>query len=108
MPTTRKQKKTIKSRGSEMLSYIENLDIMLGENHFNRNKRDESLSSNRARRPESAIEDEFENKDENRHLDPRDVPMSITAVIQRRVILVQRSIDRQLSRIRACLGNWTK
>ena len=60
MPTTRKQKKARKSRGIDMLSDIENLDIMLGENHFSRNEGDESLSSNRARRPESASEDEFE------------------------------------------------
>ena len=40
MPTTRKQKKTRKSSGTEMLSDIENVDIMLGENHFNRNQRD--------------------------------------------------------------------
>ena len=43
MPTTRNQKKARKSRGVEMLSDIENLDIMLGENHFNRNERDETL-----------------------------------------------------------------
>ena len=33
MPTTRKQKKARKSRGIDMLSDIENLDVMLGENH---------------------------------------------------------------------------
>ena len=38
MPTTRKQKKARKSRGFEVLSDIENLDIMLGENHFKRLK----------------------------------------------------------------------
>ena len=69
MPITRKQKKARKSRGIEMLSDIENLDIMLGENHFSRNERDESISSNRARRPESASGDEFENNGENNHLD---------------------------------------
>ena len=69
MPTTRKQKKARKSRGIEMLSDIENLDIMLGENHFSRNERDESISSNRARRPESASGDEFENNGEDNHLD---------------------------------------
>ena len=69
MPTSRKQKKARKSRGIEMLSDIENLDIMLGENHFSRNERDESISSNRARRPEGASEDEFENNGENNHLD---------------------------------------
>ena len=53
-----------------MLSDIENLDIMPGENHFSRNERDESISSNRARwRPESASGDEFENNGENNHLD---------------------------------------
>ena len=65
----RKQKKARKSRGIETLSDIENLDIMLGENHFNGNEKDESLGSNCARMPESTVEDEFENNDENRHLD---------------------------------------
>ena len=59
MPTTRKQKKARKSRGIEMLSDIENLDIMLEENHFNRNERDEILNSICAKRQESTIEDEF-------------------------------------------------
>ena len=40
MPTTRKQKKARKSRGLEMLSDFENLDIMLGENHFNTRERE--------------------------------------------------------------------
>ena len=71
MPTTRKQKKARKSRGLEMLSDIENLDIMLGENHFDKNERDESISSNRTRRPESASGAEFDNNDENRYLDTR-------------------------------------
>ena len=79
MPTTRKQKEARKSRGIEMLSDIENLDIMLGENHFNRSERDESLTSNWARRQESTIEDEFENDDENRQLDSRDVGPSTNA-----------------------------
>ena len=34
MPTTRKQKIARKSRVLEILSDIENFDIMLGENHF--------------------------------------------------------------------------
>ena len=66
MPTTRKQKKARKSREAEMLSDIENLDIMLGGNHFIRNERSESLNSNQARRPNSLFGDEFENEDENR------------------------------------------
>ena len=76
MPTTRKQKKASKSKGIEMLSDIENLDIMLGDNHFNRNERDESLISNCARRQESTIGDEFEINGENGQLDSRDVGSS--------------------------------
>ena len=34
MPTTKKQKKARKSRGAEMLSDTEYLDIMLGGNHI--------------------------------------------------------------------------
>ena len=52
-----------------MLSDMENLDIMLGESHFSRNERDESISSNQARRPGSASVDEFEKNGENNHLD---------------------------------------
>ena len=73
MPTTRKQKKARKSRGIEMLSDLENLDIMLGENHFNRNERDGSVSSNFGRRPGSASADELGNNGENRHSVTRDI-----------------------------------
>ena len=55
MPTTRKQKKARKSRGLEMLSYIENLDIMLGENHFTTREREGSLNSNMPRRSRSFV-----------------------------------------------------
>ena len=73
MPTTRKQKKARKSRGQEMLSDIKNLDIMLGENHFSRNERDESLNSNCSRRQKSTFGDEFDNNRENRRLDPKEI-----------------------------------
>ena len=73
MPTTRKQKKARKSRGIEMLSDLENLDIMLGENHFNRNERDGSVSSNFGRRPGSTSADELGNSGENRHSVTRDI-----------------------------------
>ena len=62
-----------------MLSDIENLDIMLGENHFGRKERDESISSNRARRPESAFGDEFENNDENTQLNTREGGLGTSA-----------------------------
>ena len=70
MPTTRKQKKARKSREAEMLSDIENLDIMLGGNHFNRNGRSESVNSNQAGRPESLFGDEFEDENENEFPNP--------------------------------------
>ena len=62
-----------------MLSDIENLDIMYGENHFNRNERDVSLNSNHAERSEFALGDECENNDENRSLDSRNVGTGIDA-----------------------------
>ena len=65
MPTTRKQKKTRKSRGLEILSDIENLDIMLGNNHFNGIERERSLDSNSARRRNSVVSDNQENEDES-------------------------------------------
>ena len=65
MPTTRKQKNARKSRGLEILSDIENLDIMLGERH---SEREERAYSNSAGRPESVTSDMFENNGENLYL----------------------------------------
>ena len=65
MSTTRKQKKARKSRGLEMLSDIENLDIMLGQNHFNTREREGSLNSNLLRRSRSFASNESENEDGN-------------------------------------------
>ena len=65
MPTTRKQKKARMSRGLEMLSDIENLDIMLGENYFNSREREGSLNGNLPRRPRSFASHESENEDGN-------------------------------------------
>ena len=65
MPTTRKQKKARKSRGLEMLSDFENLDIMLGENHFSTREREGSLNSNLPRRSRSFESNESENEDGN-------------------------------------------
>ena len=68
MPTISKQKKARKSRGLEMLSDIENLGMMFGENHFDTVEREESLNSNLARRSESANSNNFKNDDENMYL----------------------------------------
>ena len=67
MPTTRKQKKARKSRGLEMLSDIENIDIMLGENHLNARERERegSLNSNLPRRSRSFASKESENENGN-------------------------------------------
>ena len=100
MPTTRKQKKARKSRGIEMLSDIENLDIMLGENHYDRNEREESVISNQARRPRSLSRVEFENNDENNYLETGSlVPVQVPtmAKIRQEAIQVQRSIDCPVS-----------
>ena len=69
-PTTRKQKKARELRGLEMLSDIENLDIMLGERH---SEREESVNSNSARRPESANSNMFENNEEILYLNHREM-----------------------------------
>ena len=62
MPTTRKQKKARKSRGLEILSDIENLDIMLSENHFDGTERDESLEGTSIRRQDSVTSNNLENE----------------------------------------------
>ena len=76
MPTTRKQKEARKSRGLEMLSDTENLDIMLGENHFNTRERESSLNSNLPLRSRSFASNESENEDGNMGRDQRIVNSS--------------------------------
>ena len=71
MPTTRKQKKARKSRGLEILSDIENLDIMLGENHFNDARRNGSLDGTSIRRQESITSNNLENEEMDLHSDHR-------------------------------------
>ena len=63
MPTTRKQKKARKSR-VKMLSDIENLDVILGGNHL---ERDESETSNYCKSPESPSYGTLLNQDSNSH-----------------------------------------
>ena len=48
-----------------MLTDIENLDIILGEKHFNSREREGSLNSNLPRRPRSFASNEVENEDGN-------------------------------------------
>ena len=91
MPTTRKQKKTRKSRGLEILSDIENLDIMLGENHFNDMGRDESLDGTSIRRQESVTSNNLENEEMNLHSDHRNPETGTSAGYDR----ITASIDSQ-------------
>ena len=65
MPTTRKQKKARKSRGLEILSDIENLDMMLGGDRYNGTERERSLDSNSVRRRESVIGNNLDNEGES-------------------------------------------
>ena len=61
-----------------MFSDTENLDIMLGENHFDLVEREESSNSNLARRPESANSNNFQNDGEDMHLNPRIINSGIS------------------------------
>ena len=79
MPTTRKQKKARKSRGLGILSDIENLDIMLGENHFNDTRRDESLDRTSIRRQESITSNNLENEEMNLYSDHRNLGVGTSA-----------------------------
>ena len=55
-----------------MLSDIENLDIMLGENHFGTRERECSLNSNLPRRSRSFASNESDNEDET-EVDPGEI-----------------------------------
>ena len=76
MPTTRKQKKARKSREVNMLSDIDNLDVMLGGNHSGR---DESDISNHGRRPENPSYDTLLNQNSNSHLNSNEAEFRIYA-----------------------------
>ena len=56
-----------------MLSDIENLDIMLGENHFNTRKREGRLNSNMPRRSRSFVSNESVNGEEDIERNQRNV-----------------------------------
>ena len=79
MPTTRKQRKARKSRGLEILSDIENLDIMLGENHLNDTGRHGSLDGTSIRRQESITSNNLKNEEMNLHSDHRNLGVGTSA-----------------------------
>ena len=70
MPTKRKQKnRARKSREADMSSDIENLDIMLDSNHFERGER---RFSNSARRSESPRYNTLKFNESNSHSNSRE------------------------------------
>ena len=93
MPTTRKQKKARKSRGLEMLSDIENLDIMLGENLFGAQEREGSLNSNLPRRSRSFASNESDNEDGNGGRSKRNIDSRMNAECDRNSITGDSSAE---------------
>ena len=93
MATTRKQKKARKSRGLEMLSDIENLDIMLGENHFNTREREGSINSNMPRRSRRFDSNESGNESENRNRNPKATNSGINAEFDHNSVTANSSAE---------------
>ena len=90
MPFTYKQKsKARKSSEAEMLSDFENMDIMLGSNHF---EREESEFGNTTRRPESPSYDAIVDHNTNSHSNSIQVKMKSGGLPMNRdkLILVAR------------------
>ena len=93
MPTTRKQKKARKSRGLEVLSDIENLDIMSGENHFGNREREGSLNSNLPRRSRSFASKESENEDGNTGRSQRNIDSRMNVECDRNSVTCNSSAE---------------
>ena len=97
MPTTRTQKKARKSRGQEMLSDVENLDIMLGGNHFDSEESEDSIL---ARRPESVNCNASEKDEENLHLNAKETGLVKAPILVKILpvqVLVLSSISYQVN-----------
>ena len=111
MPTTRKQEKARMSRGLEMFSDIETLDIMLGDR---RSEREESVNSNHARRPESMTSNLFENNEENLYFNPRETESGDNAGLGQNSTSANSSAE--INRLSSCQvslflgfpGRWTR
>ena len=106
MPTTRKQKKARKSRGLEMLSDIENLDIMLGENHFSTRGRKGCLNSNLPRRSRSFASNASENEDGNVGRNQRSANSRTNTKYDRNSVTANSSaeINRLSSELNSCIS----
>ena len=76
-----------------MLSDIENLDIMSGENHFNTRERDGSLNCILPRRSGSFIINESENNEENTHRDQKVINPGTIADLDRNSLTANSSAE---------------
>ena len=76
-----------------MLSDIENLDIMLGENHFNARGREGSLNSNLSRRSGSLISNESKNGEGSTHRNQRVTNLSTSADFDRNSVTADSSAE---------------
>ena len=76
-----------------MLSDIENLDIMLGENHFGTQEREGSLNSNLPRRSRSFASNESENEDGNGGRPKRNIDSRTNAECDRNSVTCDSSAE---------------
>ena len=76
-----------------MLSDIENLDIMLGENHFGAQEREGSLNSNLPRRSRSFASNESDNEDGNGGRSKRNIDSRMNAECDRNSITGDSSAE---------------
>ena len=98
MPTTRKQKKARKSRGLEMLSDIENIDIMLGESHFSAKEREGSLNSNLPRRSRTNTEHDQNSVTANSSAEINRLSSELNSRISREMDEMMNSVSVQIQR----------
>ena len=80
--------------------YWKKVDIFRFQDHFDTRDRDESLNSNLAIRPESAISNDLENDHENSHLNPRVINSGNCAESDRNSVTANSSAV-----IKDCLAN---
>ena len=89
-----------------MLSDIENLDIMLGENHFGMRESDGSLNSSLPRGPRSSVSNESENEDGNIGRNQRNINSRTNTECDRNSVTGNSSaeINRLSSELNSCIS----
>ena len=79
-----------------LISDFEKLDIMLGENNFDTVKWEESVNNNFSRGPESSNSNNFENDDENMHLNPEVINPGVNADFDRNSTTANSSAENNI------------